>query len=368
VASVQEWSGREARALRYALRMSLREFAAKLGVGERTVSKWEALGAATVPRPMMQAVLDTKLREAEEDVHIRFQQILADSSDTSSPRLSPIQIDAIDYEWWADDLDRSLMFLSRQEFDNARLHIDRWMRRFTPNSSDTRGMHLYGRSLRLLGDIQADQGVVAGPHSAQSNYQRALEIFADLKMPRRIAQVELQLTVVSEMSGRLDIAANRYRLLATDERLDQSDRTRAQLWIGTALSKSEQNEAATKHILPAIRAFEVLDEPDDWSIAHQKLALAYRGAGDLKGASRHIDIALANRHSDAPMQRIRLRTAHAHILLSDRATSEEGLAILDETARLSAQYGLRHQLQSIQDIRTRFEREQGPIGAVRSRE
>jgi tetratricopeptide (TPR) repeat protein len=265
-------------------------------------------------------------------------------------------VETIDYELWADDLDRSLVFLSRQELGKAKLCIDRWMRRFTPNSSNTRGMHLYGRSLRLLGDIKADQGVLSGPDSAQDDYLRALEVFKALRLPRRISQVELQLTVLDEMAGRLEAAASRYRMLATDERLDQRDRTRAQLWIGTALSKLTRNEAAVRHILPAIRAFEALDEADDWSVAHQKLALAYRGAGDLKGALRSIDVALSNRHGDAPMERIRLSTAHAHILLSDHATSNAGCAMLDETARLSARYGLRHQLQSIEAIRARFER------------
>lgn len=272
MASVQEWSGLEARALRFALRMTLREFAARLGVGERTVSKWEALGMAIVPRQVMQAALDTKLREADEEVHIRFRQFLANSPGTSA-RFSPSQVETIDYELWADDLDRSLVFLSRQELGKAKLCIDRWMTRFTPNSSNTRGMHLYGRSLRLLGDIKADQGVLSGPDSAQDDYLRALEVFKALRLPRRISQVELQLTVLDEMAGRLEAAASRYRMLATDERLDQRDRTRAQLWIGTALSKLTRNEAAVRHILPAIRAFEALDEADDWSVAHQKLAL-----------------------------------------------------------------------------------------------
>jgi DNA-binding transcriptional regulator YiaG len=42
VATVPLWSGREVRALREARRMSVREFAAHLGVSDRMVSKWEA--------------------------------------------------------------------------------------------------------------------------------------------------------------------------------------------------------------------------------------------------------------------------------------------------------------------------------------
>jgi tetratricopeptide (TPR) repeat protein len=69
---VKKWSGREARALREALRMSVRAFAAHLGVAERTVTKWETAGGSRVPRPEMQAVLDTAFQRASADVHERF--------------------------------------------------------------------------------------------------------------------------------------------------------------------------------------------------------------------------------------------------------------------------------------------------------
>ena len=49
----------------------------------------------------------------------------------------------------------------------------------------------------------------------------------------------------------------------------------------------------------------------------------------------------------APMQKIRLSTAQAHILLSDTGT----LALLDETARLVLDSSLFHQLRSIESIR-----------------
>ncbi|MET8993418.1 helix-turn-helix domain-containing protein [Nonomuraea wenchangensis] len=48
------WSGREIRALREAKRMSIRQFAAHLGVSERLVSKWEAGGEKLHPRPVDQ--------------------------------------------------------------------------------------------------------------------------------------------------------------------------------------------------------------------------------------------------------------------------------------------------------------------------
>jgi transcriptional regulator with XRE-family HTH domain len=72
VVTVQRWSGREARLLRDALRMSLRDFAAYVGVSGRTVSNWEDGGASYHPRDESQAVLDTALGRASDDVKARF--------------------------------------------------------------------------------------------------------------------------------------------------------------------------------------------------------------------------------------------------------------------------------------------------------
>jgi hypothetical protein len=52
--------------------MSIREFAAHLGVHERLVSKWEAGGARVHPRPINQAALDTSLARSDDVVRTRF--------------------------------------------------------------------------------------------------------------------------------------------------------------------------------------------------------------------------------------------------------------------------------------------------------
>jgi formylglycine-generating enzyme required for sulfatase activity len=78
--AVPQWSGREVRALREARRMSVREFAAHLGVSDRMVSKWEAGGLAIRPRPINQAALDTSLEQATGDVRARFDAISGRSS------------------------------------------------------------------------------------------------------------------------------------------------------------------------------------------------------------------------------------------------------------------------------------------------
>ncbi len=76
MALVERWSGRETRALREAHRMSVRAFAAHLGVAERTVTKWEARGIRTHPRPDLQAALDTALARGGDDIQARFERAL----------------------------------------------------------------------------------------------------------------------------------------------------------------------------------------------------------------------------------------------------------------------------------------------------
>jgi transcriptional regulator with XRE-family HTH domain len=76
VTAVQKWTGREARALREAMRMSVRDFASRLGISARAVSKWEAGGERMVPRPDSQSILDTVLENASPNVRTRFDQLL----------------------------------------------------------------------------------------------------------------------------------------------------------------------------------------------------------------------------------------------------------------------------------------------------
>ncbi|MVU80126.1 XRE family transcriptional regulator [Nocardia sp. ET3-3] len=56
--------------------MSIREFAAHLGVHERLVSKWEAGGDRVHPRPINQAALDTSLARSDDVVRARFAALI----------------------------------------------------------------------------------------------------------------------------------------------------------------------------------------------------------------------------------------------------------------------------------------------------
>ncbi|MBM0202012.1 orotidine 5'-phosphate decarboxylase [Micromonospora sp. STR1s_5] len=88
---VARWSGLEARALREAMRMSVREFAAHLGVNVNSVSAWEKRGALAQLRFETQQLLDTALAQLDEDGHRRFQLMLnaLDASSTASNEILP---------------------------------------------------------------------------------------------------------------------------------------------------------------------------------------------------------------------------------------------------------------------------------------
>ncbi|MEO3852970.1 hypothetical protein ABGB09_36040 [Streptomyces sp. B8F3] len=364
MATVHHWTGLEAKALRLALRLSVRAFAQQLGLAVATVSKWESKLADTEPRPDTQAILDTALGRADAAVHLRFETLLSEMTspvqNTGPRRVTASGPRAWEYESWADDLDRVVVALSRQNFAFADSLLTRWLGRFKAPELDEKGLYLFARSTALLGDLKRDQGVVLGPLSAQHSYAGARAVFTQLDIPRRVAQLDLSLAVVTEMSGELEIAARSYETLAVDDRLSRRDRARARLWVGTSLSKDGQHDYATRVMQAATRDFEGLTEPDDWSVAHQKLALARRGAGDLTHALHFIDIARSSGTTDSPMQRVRLDTAHGHILLSDTATRDDGHLVLDQASKVAAQYGLVHQLRSIEGIKAMSEGPSGP--------
>jgi 3-keto-L-gulonate-6-phosphate decarboxylase len=84
-AVVARWSGLEARALREAKRMSVREFAAHLGINVGAVSTWEKRGARAQLRYETQQLLDTDLAKLDEDGLRRFVLILGGIEVSSPP-------------------------------------------------------------------------------------------------------------------------------------------------------------------------------------------------------------------------------------------------------------------------------------------
>jgi hypothetical protein len=75
---VPTWTGLQARAFRLALRMSVRRWAAHLGVNDAAVSNWERRGAAARLRYETQQLLDIELGRAPDEVRERFAAFLAE--------------------------------------------------------------------------------------------------------------------------------------------------------------------------------------------------------------------------------------------------------------------------------------------------
>ncbi|MFD0274669.1 hypothetical protein ACFVHB_12305 [Kitasatospora sp. NPDC127111] len=333
----------------------MRGFAAELGVAVRTVTNWERLGAQTRPRPDTQAILDTALSRLDPAGVLRFEAILSRSG-RSTVAVVQSGPHAWDYETWTEDIERAITAASRQDFTAASNLLERWRTRWSPGELDDRGLYLFARTTTLAGDLQRDRGVLLGPWSAARSYADAKVVFNQLGIPRRVAQLDLSLAVIAEMSGDLRGAASRYEELSRDGRLSGRDQLRAQLWVGTALDKQGLHGEAMPLMASAIRGFEAVDEQEDWATAHQKLALAHRGAGNLGEATRLISVAQSAGGGTSPLHQVRLATAHGHVLLSDRATVDEGLAALGKAAATAATYGMSHQLRSIEGIRKGFER------------
>ncbi|GAA2759999.1 helix-turn-helix domain-containing protein [Actinopolymorpha rutila] len=86
---VGTWDGRRAKLLRLALRFSTEAFAVKLGVGARTVSKWESQ-PDIVPRSELQRALDTTLERATTHEQVRFGLFLAAEGNTSPEQTRPL--------------------------------------------------------------------------------------------------------------------------------------------------------------------------------------------------------------------------------------------------------------------------------------
>ncbi|MFJ8477730.1 hypothetical protein [Kitasatospora sp. NPDC094011] len=76
---------------------------------------------------------------------------------------------------------------------------------------------------------------------------------------------------------------------------------------------------------------------------------------NTREAARLISVAQSAGGGTSPLHQVRLATAHGHVLLSDGATVDEGLAVLDKAAATAATYGMSHQLRSIEGIRKGFE-------------
>lgn len=98
------WTGRDANALRHALRMSMTGFAEHLGAARRTVAKWSSQGDKVLPRADMQAALDTVLSRAAPEARARFEVLR--TVRTSGTAAGAARPDAGGHADTGDDADR----------------------------------------------------------------------------------------------------------------------------------------------------------------------------------------------------------------------------------------------------------------------
>ncbi len=78
MATVREWTGQEAHALRLATRVSVRDFAQLLGVATNSVNNWGKRGSAAKLRFETQQILDAYLIRVSKDDRSRFEELLRD--------------------------------------------------------------------------------------------------------------------------------------------------------------------------------------------------------------------------------------------------------------------------------------------------
>jgi formylglycine-generating enzyme required for sulfatase activity len=93
VITVDRWTGKEARALRLAKRMSLKAFAAHLGITDRQLSNWEQRGESITIREVNQAALDTSLKVSGPDVHERFEAFIGTRPSATAEQAAPFAIE-----------------------------------------------------------------------------------------------------------------------------------------------------------------------------------------------------------------------------------------------------------------------------------
>ncbi|WP_020391103.1 helix-turn-helix domain-containing protein [Kribbella catacumbae] len=90
---IDQWTGRHARALQAAMRLTGEAFAEHLGVSPRTVAKWRKR-PDMVPSPQLQEALDTSLNLASPEAQTRFAASIG-VPQTDQPSLDDSTVDQL---------------------------------------------------------------------------------------------------------------------------------------------------------------------------------------------------------------------------------------------------------------------------------
>ena len=159
MATVRTWSASEIKALRQALRMSVRSFAPYLGVSERTISKWES--GQSVPSPDMQAALDTAFRQSDSDARERFAAVVDPNPSQQAavvPAVSGVTVGIGNGQVGADDEMDALELARRVEAsdvgDGVLDRLERMVDELATAYAQTPPQQLLSRVRQPLGYVQ----------------------------------------------------------------------------------------------------------------------------------------------------------------------------------------------------------------------
>jgi transcriptional regulator with XRE-family HTH domain len=260
--------------------MTVRDFAEHLGVGPRTVSKWEAAGSAHRPRPELQAALDTVLARATPDQAERFlaQAGEADASPLVAGRSPPDAARAV------TDVTGPDVWRARGPADTPQasplpadiLAPTSWARRTFDAVIDPAGA---ARSAALDVDNHAD------PHAALGSNR--------LRVLTSRVTVALLGSRYSYLARWVPILIGRVELAAMRADGDESDRfetlgvlSDAYAVASWSLIKADSAMGAWVAAQRAITAAEQADDPLRQAAAIRCLAETFMRAGQFDSASR----------------------------------------------------------------------------------
>jgi tetratricopeptide (TPR) repeat protein/transcriptional regulator with XRE-family HTH domain len=290
------WSGREARLLREAMRMSVREFAAHLGYNDAAVSSWERRGENTRLRAQTQRDLDAALRLAGDETRDWFHRALhvvqvppaaepaADAEPGTSPDRPADRTQSLTVHVGPDDL---VVRLDRQAMRHPQVGVvvDALVARALAGEPDVRA----GRAV-VASATEIDQIVdhlreqwhalvrtdnLLGPRHALAAVHTHLAVLADL-LPATRGALRTDLLVL----------AARYGESAAWLHEDAGDLAQARTWISRAADWAREAADPTMLAWTAYRRSHLAMAAGDAGATVGLARAARRGGSRLAGPLR----------------------------------------------------------------------------------
>lgn len=268
---VRQWTGAETRALRDALRLSVRRFANQLGVAVRTVSKWEAGGRTIQLRPDTQSILDTALAHADEAVQNRFVWLLqtTDSADCQQPLSASTAIEPADLELLhvtrLGQLAAPVLGALSAKVDSVREQLDRTLV----------SQSVSGEQLDRLEETIAS-------HAIDCVRRPPIDMLCRLTLGVAGVQPLLASAQTPETMHRLYRAVAGFSVLLADELMVLGDTYAANAWYGTARTAAEQTrDQALQAMVLTLAAL----LPLYWGSPQQAVALTRQASRVAQGTT-----------------------------------------------------------------------------------